>query len=83
MREGVAFCAMEARPNAEGRSVAWAMLDAAGARMVGKTTRQLPIENQGGGGAWILHWTKHGSPPRLEWRYRAWSCEVSDTFMVG
>jgi hypothetical protein len=34
MREGVAFCAMEARPGAEGRSVAWAMLDAAGARMV-------------------------------------------------
>ena len=73
MRDGVAFCPMEARPGAEGRSVAWAMLDAAGARMVGKTTVQLPIEDQGGGGAWILHWTKHGSPPRLEWRYRAWS----------
>ena len=29
MRDGVAFCAMEARPGAEGRSVAWAMLDAA------------------------------------------------------
>jgi hypothetical protein len=49
------------------------MLDAAGARMVGKTDQQLPIDKQGGGGAWILHWTKHGSPPRMEWRYRAWN----------
>jgi hypothetical protein len=73
LRDGVAFCAMEARPGDEGCSVAWAMLDAAGARMVGRTTLQLPIKYQGGGGAWILHWTKHGSPPRLEWRYRTWS----------
>jgi hypothetical protein len=74
-REGVAFCAMESRPCAEGRSIAWAMLDAAGARMVGKTARQLPIKDQGGGGAWILHWTKHGSLPRMEWRYRAWNSD--------
>jgi len=74
-REGVAFCAMEARPGVEGRKVAWAMLDAAGARMVGTTDRQLPIDKQGGGGAWILHWTKHGSPPLMEWRYRAWNSD--------
>ena len=49
------------------------MLDVVGARMVGKTAVQMPIADQGGGGAWILHWTKHGSPPRLEWRYRAWT----------
>ena len=49
-------------------------LDAAGARMVGTTDRQLPIDKQGGGGAWILHWTKHGSPPIMEWRSRWWPC---------
>ena len=74
-RDGVAFCVMAARPGVEGRKVAWAMLDAAGARMVGTTDRQLPIDKQGGGGAWILHWTKHGSPPIMEWRYRAWNSD--------
>jgi hypothetical protein len=72
-REGVAFCPMQAKPGAEGWSMAWVMLDASGARKVGRTAENLPMQEQGGGGAWVLYWTKHGSPPVLRWRYRAWT----------
>ena len=54
-REGVAFCPMQAKPGAEGRSMAWVMLDASGARKVGRTAENLPMQEQGGGGAWVLY----------------------------